>query len=188
LAQRAKRGNGALWKKAGKSSIFPLYPPQRAISRNGNLWQKHRRKVPTFRFLTRYGALWSLSAARLSKLLPDGLPVFYFASALEFDATSAAGQQAQSIQSESSDTLLVDIRMPSAHLIGALFRVNLPAILAKGRSHSFVIVQQLNRDVHGSSSEPNMQCVERRGLCGTNSGPVRGSGYRENWPAGTGHK
>jgi hypothetical protein len=91
--------------------------------------------------LTRYGALWSLSAARLSKLLPDGLPVFYFASALEFDATSAAGQQAQGVQAMPGHALLMHVRMPSAHLIGALFRVNLPAILAKGRSHRFVIVE-----------------------------------------------
>jgi hypothetical protein len=37
--------------------------------------------------------------------------------------------------------LLMHVRMPSAHLVGALFRVNLPTILAKGRSHRFVIVE-----------------------------------------------
>jgi hypothetical protein len=58
LAQRAIRGNGALWQKPRTSSVFSPDPPQRAISRNGILWSGARGKPRFWSFPGSYGALW----------------------------------------------------------------------------------------------------------------------------------
>jgi hypothetical protein len=65
-AQRAISRNGALWQKARLSSVFRPDPPQRAISRNGNLWLGARGKRGFLRLRPSCGALWSIKRLRLA--------------------------------------------------------------------------------------------------------------------------
>jgi hypothetical protein len=53
--------------------------------------------------------------------------------------------------------------------------LNVPAVLAKSRTHGVVVLEQLNRDVHNFIlPSQSSSCVERRGLCALQSRPHPG--------------